>query len=218
MADLSPLFAITPAGADGSVAGVTAGEGFEAAEMPTALVALTVNVYGTPFERLMSEALVLSAETLTEAPPGEAVTVKPVIGEPLSADGVQVTWANLSPRTAVTAVGAVGTAAGVTAADCRDGSEVPFALVAATVKVYGLPFVRPGIEVVVTVPVTVFTAPPGDVVMVYPEIGKPLFDPGVHVTWAVLSPRTAATAVGGAGMAAGVTAVDGSDGLDRKSV
>ena len=39
-----PAFAVTPVGAPGTVAGVTALEGLDAGPVPTALVAFTVNV------------------------------------------------------------------------------------------------------------------------------------------------------------------------------
>ena len=39
-----PAVAVTPVGAPGTVAGVTLFEGLEAAPVPTALVAVTVNV------------------------------------------------------------------------------------------------------------------------------------------------------------------------------
>ena len=44
-----PLTAVTPVGASGTVAGITAGEGADAAEVPTAFVAVTVKVYSVPF-------------------------------------------------------------------------------------------------------------------------------------------------------------------------
>ncbi|MBK7743707.1 MAG: hypothetical protein IPI40_08510 [Betaproteobacteria bacterium] len=47
------------------------------------------------------------------------------------------------PRVAVTAVGAPGTVAGVTAADAADAGPVPTALVAVTVNVYAVPLARP---------------------------------------------------------------------------
>ena len=70
------------------------------------------------------------------APPGVAVTVYPVIGEPpLLAGAVHDTWAWLLPAMAVTAVGAAGTAVGVTAVLADEAGEVPAALVAVAVKV-----------------------------------------------------------------------------------
>jgi hypothetical protein len=44
-----PLTAVTPVGASGTVAGVTATEGADEADVPTAFVAVTVKVYSVPF-------------------------------------------------------------------------------------------------------------------------------------------------------------------------
>jgi hypothetical protein len=51
MAEASPGVAPTPVGAPGPVAGVTADEDVEALPSPTTLVAVTVNVYESPFVR-----------------------------------------------------------------------------------------------------------------------------------------------------------------------
>ena len=64
-------------------------------------------------------------------PPLLAGAVKPTVTWPL-------------PRVAVTAVGAPGTVAGVTAADAADAGPVPTALVAVTVNVYAVPLASPG--------------------------------------------------------------------------
>jgi hypothetical protein len=50
-ADASPAAALTEVGADGTPAGTTAALGAEAGPVPTALVAVTVNVYAVPFVR-----------------------------------------------------------------------------------------------------------------------------------------------------------------------
>jgi hypothetical protein len=57
---------------------------------------------------------------------------------------VKLTVAWAFPGAAVTAVGAPGTVAGVTAADATDAGPVPTALVAVTVNVYAVPLERPG--------------------------------------------------------------------------
>ena len=62
---------------------------------------------------------------------------------PFDAGAVNVTVACVFPGAADTPVGAPGTVAGVTLLDGPDASPVPFALVAVTVKVYGVPFVSP---------------------------------------------------------------------------
>jgi hypothetical protein len=67
-----------------------------------------------------------------------------VIALPLSAGAVQATDADAFPAVAVTAVGALGGAAGVTAFDEADAGPVPTPLVAVTTNVYVVPFVSPG--------------------------------------------------------------------------
>ena len=57
---------------------------------------------------------------------------------------VKLTKAWALPGAAVTAVGAPGTVAGVTAADAADAGPVPTALVAVTVNVYAVPLASPG--------------------------------------------------------------------------
>ena len=66
--------------------GITAVLGADAAEVPIALVALTVNVYAVPFVRLVTVAAVAPVVDAVR-PPGAAVTVYPVIGEPPSLTG-----------------------------------------------------------------------------------------------------------------------------------
>jgi hypothetical protein len=70
-------------------------------------------------------------------PPGEAVTVYPVIAEPPSLAGaVHDTAAWAFPAVPLTPVGAPGTVHGVTAAEAADAAEVPATFVAVTVNVY----------------------------------------------------------------------------------
>ncbi len=69
-------------------------------------------------------------------PPGEEVTVYPVIAAPpLLAGAVKDTAADPLPATAETLVGAPGTVFGVTAVDALEATELPAAFVATTVKV-----------------------------------------------------------------------------------
>src|SRR5665648_624107 len=119
------------------------------------------------------------------APPGDAVTVYPVIDEPpLLAGAVQLTVAEAFPGVADTAVGAPGTVLGVTAALATDASEVPTLLVAVTVNVYAVPLVNP-VTVPVVAPDVDTVAPPGDAVTVYPAIAEPpLLAGAVQVTTA----------------------------------
>ena len=63
---------------------------------------------------------------------------------PSLAGAVQDTVAEALPAVADTPVGAPGTpAAGVTAVEAAEAAPAPLALVAVTVKVYGVPLVRP---------------------------------------------------------------------------
>jgi hypothetical protein len=73
---------------------------------------------------------------------------------------VKATVACALPGVAVTAVGAPGTVAGVTLFDAADGALEPAALVATTVNVYAVPFVRPVIACVVNVLPALLSTPP----------------------------------------------------------
>ncbi|MBK6602781.1 MAG: hypothetical protein IPG28_14835 [Betaproteobacteria bacterium] len=77
------------------------------------------------------------------------------------------------PRVAVTAVGAPGTVAGVTAADAADAGPVPTALVAVTVNVYAVPLVRPDTVIDVHGAVQLPVKLPGLDVAVYCVIALP---------------------------------------------
>ena len=68
-----PAVAVTPVGAPGTVAGVTAFEGEDALLVPRPLVAVTVNVYEVPFASPVTVHDVVVDVQL--APPDEAVTV-----------------------------------------------------------------------------------------------------------------------------------------------
>ena len=77
-------------------------------------------------------------------PPVFEVTVYIVMAEPplsLGAANEMVAWP--LPATALTPVGAPGTAAGITEPDALDAVLVPTAFVAVTAKVYDVPFVSP---------------------------------------------------------------------------
>jgi hypothetical protein len=146
--------ALTAVGAPGAVAGVTPADAAEATPAPITLAAVTLKVYEVPS---------VSPTTEVEAAAGDPVTVTPVHPEH-AGDGVTVYWVMVAPLLAgavqerltdpsgfavpLTAVGAPGTSAGVTAFDAAD--HVTFSereLVAATVKVYEVPRVSPPIVV-----------------------------------------------------------------------
>ena len=63
----------TPEGAPGTADGTTAEDGAEAALVPFAFVAVTVNVYVVPFVRLSTVQLVVAVVHVS--PPGDEVTV-----------------------------------------------------------------------------------------------------------------------------------------------
>ena len=78
VARVSPSTAEGEVGASGALAGVTADDGDDAFDGPTALVATTVNVYGVPLVRPVTVQLSGVTDTgVVEhvAPPGFAVTV-----------------------------------------------------------------------------------------------------------------------------------------------
>lgn len=67
---------------------------------------------------------------------------------------------------------------GVTEVDAADADDVPTELVAVTVKVYAVPFVRPLTMHVVAGATAVHVPPPGDADTVYPVTGDPPSDCG----------------------------------------
>jgi hypothetical protein len=138
-----PAVAVPIVGALGTVNGVTLLEAADSALLPAMLVACTVNVYAVPLAS--PETTMGDAAPVPVKPPGVDVTVYPVIGLPPSKAGpVNVTLACALPAVAVPIVGALGTVNGVTLFDAAEGRLSPMPLVAKTVKVYAVPFVRPG--------------------------------------------------------------------------
>ncbi len=74
---------------------------------------------------------------------------------PSEPGAVQLTPAEAFPAVALPIVGAPGTVLGVTAFEAPESGEVPIAFVAATLKVYVVPFVKPLIVVDATFPTVV---------------------------------------------------------------
>jgi hypothetical protein len=86
--------------------------------------------------RPVTTAVVAAPTESAVNPPGDDVTVYPVIAAPpLSVGAVQDTSAWRLPAVAKTVVGAVATREGVTARDPVAAADVPMILVAVTVKV-----------------------------------------------------------------------------------
>jgi hypothetical protein len=73
LADELPAVATAPVGAPGTVAGVTAVEADEAAELPIAFVATTVKVYAVPFVKHVT--FIGEVAPIPVKLPGEEVTV-----------------------------------------------------------------------------------------------------------------------------------------------
>lgn len=120
-------------GAPGGPTGVTAFEVPEVIDDPAALFATTENEYVAPLLRPETTQLVDETGTEHVAPPGDAVTVYPVIGAPPSVTGaLQETRALPLPSTADTPEGESGTVAGVAVAETVEDSESPTELVAMT--------------------------------------------------------------------------------------
>jgi len=139
----------------------------DAADVPLAFVAVTVNVYAVSFVRPVTvigddapDAVML---------PGDDVTVYDVIADPPVAPAVKGTDACAFPDVAVPIVGACGTVVAVIAADAADAADVPYTLDAVTVYVYPVLDCKPVIIIGEDDPVFVY--PPGDDVIVYVEPG-----------------------------------------------
>jgi hypothetical protein len=174
----SPAVAETPLGPCGSPAGVTAFDVAEADPAPTSLMAVTVKLYAVPFVSPVTAMGLALPDAV--APPGDAVTVYELIGEPLSAGAVKTMVACRSPPTADTSVGAPGRPAGVTLFDAAEAGPVPTPFVAVTVNVYAVPSVRPPTVTGLLEPVAAW--PPGEAVTVYPMMDEPLSEGGVKLT------------------------------------
>src|SRR5260370_39163447 len=104
---LFPGVTSRPAGAPGTVAGVTELDGDEAGPVPTALVAVTVKVYLVPLVRPLTVALVAVPLALAGVPPGGEGTGYPVVwGPPLGAGAPPGTVARAVPARGGAAAGA----------------------------------------------------------------------------------------------------------------
>jgi hypothetical protein len=208
----------------GGAFGVTAFEAADAAPVPVAFVADTVNVYVLPF---------VSPVTVVDVAGGLPVTVtgvcavEPMNGvtvylemalPPVLAGAVQLTAADALLAVAVTAVGAPGTVGtlGITALDGADSGPVPNELLADTLNVYVVPLVNP-VTVVDSaggLPVTTFdvcaVVPMYGVTVYWNKVPPPLVLAAVQLTVAEAFPAVAVTVVGGLGVP-GVTALDAAD-------
>ena len=133
---------------------VTDADSADAAEVPTAFVAVTVNLYAVPG---VSPVTVMIPEPEPEPPLGIEVTVYCVIGEPPSLLGaVNLTLAVVDPVAMTAPIpGVPGTPRTLTDADAREAAEVPAEFVAVALNVYAVPLVSPVTSQDPDAPVTV---------------------------------------------------------------
>jgi hypothetical protein len=147
-----PATAMIFVGASGALKGVTELLASDATLVPTSFVAVTVNVYDTPFVNPVT--VIGEVPPFALKPPVFEVTVYEVIGKlPLFTGAVNEIVASPFPLTATTFVGASGTVAGVIVLLALDEILVPITFVAVTVNEYAVPFDRPVIVIGVVPPV-----------------------------------------------------------------
>jgi hypothetical protein len=134
-----PFPRVTPVmvGGSGTAAGTAGSDGSDAADGPTPLVAVTVQVYVLPLVSPLTVIADAVSLLLPGAPPSsdEHEALYDVMALPLSFGGVNETTIKWLPRAAVGWGGASGAAAGMTDADAADAGPGPIALLAVTVHV-----------------------------------------------------------------------------------
>ncbi len=138
--DNEPLpfrLATTLVGALGTAPGVTAFEAADVEPEPTSLCAVTAHVYDSPFVRLLTvTGLPAWFVALPGTPePEELQLTSYCAGRPPSKPGVNATWTDVLPRTAIMPVGASGARAGMKLFESADCGPVPTAEVARTEQV-----------------------------------------------------------------------------------
>jgi hypothetical protein len=121
------------AGAPGGPTGIVLDDADDAGPVPTAFVAVTDTVYAVPLARPVMVSGLVTPEVV--APPGDALAVYDVIGEPFDGGGVNATVSEPLPADTDVMVGAPGGPRGVTGEDGAEGGLLPTALVATTVNV-----------------------------------------------------------------------------------
>jgi hypothetical protein len=130
--EVSPARTASDVGAVGADAGVALADVVENADCPIVFSAATVNEYEPPF---VSPFITTGDEVAVNVSPvGETFTMYPEIAAPFAPAPLKVIVALLSPETAVTIVGAVGSPAGVTEFEVADW-ELPTAFCATAVNV-----------------------------------------------------------------------------------
>ncbi len=135
-ADTLRGLADTDSGTEDTVPARSDAEATDADPAPTMFVARTVNVYRAPLVRPATVHVSAGATAAQVSPPGDAVTVYPVMAVPPVLVGAsQLTTADPISALAVTVRGTEGTAHTVTGDDATDTGPAPAPFVARAVKV-----------------------------------------------------------------------------------
>lgn len=127
------VFALTAAGARGTVAGVTLFDASEGGPVPILFIAATVNVQGSPLVRPFT-VRGLAGPTAVR-PVLDVTTYEMISLPPFDAGYLKLTFTLALSASAFMITGASGTEAGVTLFDAFEGGPVPILFVAATVNV-----------------------------------------------------------------------------------
>jgi hypothetical protein len=202
------------------LSGVIAVVAVEVSELPIAFDAETLNVYFKPLVKVPSNLHASGVgKGTTKVHVNAGLNAIPfsskasmsyfVIGDPPVFGAVKFTVADLFEGEATIFVGVEGLPTGVTAVEGKEGGELPTPFLATTVKVYGVPLVRPEISQPFAGFVVRHVSPPGEEVTMYSTIDDPPLSVGaVKVTIAFPGAGDVAlTAVGAAEIVAGVTAM-----------
>ena len=203
-------------GASGTVLGITAADATEAAPSPFALVAVTVHVYDFPFVRPPTTIGEPTSEADPAAPPFDdtQAAVNSLIALPPSPGATNDTLTCAFPPDTVGAAGADGTVLGITATDAAEGTPSPFVLVAITVHVYDLPFVRPPTTMGEPMSAATPATPPFDEMHAAENvvIGLPPSNGAMNDTLTCAFPPDTVGAAGGSGTVLGIVGADAGEG------
>ena len=131
-------------GVPASGLGMTGSEGLVGSDLPALFTATAVTVYGVPLVNSSIRQVFRPTSVSQALPPGRAVTTY-FVGTLPSAPRARVISIEAFLLVTLVMVGVPGLlpGSGVTASDFFDGSELPKSFIATTVKVYGVPLVRP---------------------------------------------------------------------------
>jgi hypothetical protein len=212
IAELLPRVTPVTVGAGGVVAATNEADAVDAALLPKAFVASTVQVYVL---LLLREATVIGEEAPDAdcvVPPSldAQVAVKPVIALPPLPFAVNATIAVLFPRVTPVTLGATGTVPATNEVEAADALLSPKLFVATTVQLYVLLLVREATLIGEDAPDTVCVAPPSlDVqVALYAVMVSPLLPFAANATVTELLPRVTPVTLGAGGLVAATNELD----------